>query len=720
MANNVVGSLIVNLGLETGRLNSDTKKASKHFNTFEKKASRALNRIKSRALTLSTQISKLGFIAGAVSAGGMLALSKSAINSADEIQKLSIKLGSSTEALSEYRHVAELSGVQFGTLTKGFQNMVDKISDASKGTGEAANSIKDLGLDAEKLNRLKPEQQFEAIADAMLGISNQGDKVRIAMDLFGGRGVGLIQAMEGGAAGIRAMRKEAEMLGITLSRDDADGAALANDNMTRLEATASALAVTMGRHLQGPIAQISDKLTKAALASGGFQKEIKTAVKVGIGSLATMVETTDGVIDYFNEREGLATAGIVGYMLFGKKGLAAVAAAQLVVDATANSIQAMNSAVNSTQSTIVDTGEIEAARSRLVFLTKQYNDEVERGLDGTRAGLRDLASGTLKMLNTQKMRVSGMELMIIGQQKLNKEQEQSDGLLSSIARSLRDAQKSMDDLTETGGKFKPEKKIADTIPLGIVAGEEEVKAQKKADATLQIKLDSLTVALMNEEQRLFDSYANRDFIIEDAFERGLINEQRYQELLEQNRLDHEKKLTDITKKGLSERSKFQALSTREQTSQVLGELVTLTAGVAQHNKALFRINKVAGIAQAIVNTHRGVSETLAAYPQPLAGILAAGHLAAGVAQVSAIKATSYGGGGGVGSIPSSAGTVTSSNDNQEAAAVTSNGSDVGDSTQIRIYIEGNIIGTEEGIRTIVVEAMEQAQANDEIRLVGNG
>ena len=73
---------------------------------------------------------------------------------------------------------------------------------------------------------------------------------------------------------------------------------------------------------------------------------------------------------------------------------------------------------------------------------------------------------------------------------------------------------------------------------------------------------------------------------------------------------------------------------------------------------MFKINKIAGIANAVVNTAVGVTNALAAYPPPISFAMAAVQLAAGIAQVNMIKSSSFGGGGapslagsGSGSIP---------------------------------------------------------------------
>lgn len=110
---------------------------------------------------------------------------------------------------------------------------------------------------------------------------------------------------------------------------------------------------------------------------------------------------------------------------------------------------------------------------------------------------------------------------------------------------------------------------------------------------------------------------------------------------------------DFVGEGLSKLEQFRAESWDRQIGIVAGGLTEMTQGIAQHSKAAFEINKIAGIATAIVNTARGVSGVLADYPGPVGWALAAVQLAAGLAQVNAIKSTSFNG-GGHGTAPSQA------------------------------------------------------------------
>jgi len=116
-----------------------------------------------------------------------------------------------------------------------------------------------------------------------------------------------------------------------------------------------------------------------------------------------------------------------------------------------------------------------------------------------------------------------------------------------------------------------------------------------------------------------------------------------QESLEE---DHMKRMNDIRKKGWSDIQKFQNSTLSKQVDQVSGYLADITAGVARENKAMFEINKAAGIANAVVSAYEGISKTLGAYPYPINIALAAAHAAAAFAQVSAIKSQSFSSGGG--------------------------------------------------------------------------
>ena len=122
--------------------------------------------------------------------------------------------------------------------------------------------------------------------------------------------------------------------------------------------------------------------------------------------------------------------------------------------------------------------------------------------------------------------------------------------------------------------------------------------------------------------------------------------------VEKTWLQHQAKMGSIEAKGILNRRKFEEKTTKQKTAFVLGELANLTSGVAQTNKTMFKINKIASIGEAVVSGAKGVARTLAEYPYPFNIPMAAAHGVAALAQINSIKNTSFGGGGGSITAPS--------------------------------------------------------------------
>lgn len=223
-------------------------------------------------------------VAALGSAGLGLAV-RGSLNAADNIGKLSKRLGATTEGLSELQHVAELSGVSFNTMTMGLQRMTRRVAEAANGAGEARGALLELGVDAQRLSQLRPEQQFEVLAEALAGVTSEGDQVRLAMKLFDSEGVALLQTMTDGAAGIQAMRAEARALGKSLSQEQVREIEAANDALTR-----------MGAAVSGVVTQLATSLAPHLRSVGNVLSQvIGPAVDLLIGAFRTLGTFVGGI-----------------------------------------------------------------------------------------------------------------------------------------------------------------------------------------------------------------------------------------------------------------------------------------------------------------------------------------------------------------------------------------------------------------------------------------
>lgn len=227
-------------------ITADGKQYIQELDKTGKKTTRFSDKTESLSARMSHMTGLIKAAAAGFGAWKLAAAINSTITMASSINDLSTRIGASVEALSEYRHVAKLTKVTFDTLTTAWQRQTRRISEAAQGTGEAKDALKELGLSATDLAKLAPEDQFEIIADAMNGVANQGDKVRLAMKLWDTEGVALLQTVEGGSEALREMREESRKLGLSLSREQADGAAAAKDAIARLESAMSGITQEIG------------------------------------------------------------------------------------------------------------------------------------------------------------------------------------------------------------------------------------------------------------------------------------------------------------------------------------------------------------------------------------------------------------------------------------------------------------------------------------------
>jgi len=267
-------------------------------------AAGAFSRIKAAAL--SAKAATAGFVAilgaGFVGTLGTQAV-RSALNAADAIQKFSIRTGASVEALSEYRFVAENAGVASQTLFTALQRMTRRIADAESGAGTAAPALEKLGIAIEDITGLKPEQQFELIADAMQSIESQAQRTSVAMALFDTEGVALLQTMTEGAAGIRRYREEARQLGLSLSRDQVDAAAAANDAILRLSSTFQGLGESLAVRFAPGITEVIDKIRNELVPElGNFENSIVKAFSKAVDAFKVF-------LDQFDFKEALDSVG---------------------------------------------------------------------------------------------------------------------------------------------------------------------------------------------------------------------------------------------------------------------------------------------------------------------------------------------------------------------------------------------------------------------------
>jgi len=194
---------------------------------------------------------------GAATAGLSLSISR-ALDTGDQLFKLSQKVGISVENLSELKFAADLSGVSLETLQKGIKDLSLVLVQANDASSKEAQLLKQLGVTAKE-----PEQALRQVADAFAKLPNGATKTAVAVELFKKAGQDLIPLLNSGSAALDAAGFSARRLGLAFTTDAARAAEQFNDNMLKLRTGAEAFGIALTSKLVAGMATFTGDLVKA-------------------------------------------------------------------------------------------------------------------------------------------------------------------------------------------------------------------------------------------------------------------------------------------------------------------------------------------------------------------------------------------------------------------------------------------------------------------------
>jgi hypothetical protein len=288
-----IGDLFVRIGGDTKGLQRAANKSkglAKNIGASLGGAAKASRRLVN---SLGGMVPMLAAAAGAL---GLGALIKSSLEAVDAQAKLADKLGISMEGLQGITDAAEQAGVKASATGTAIQRMVRRIAEAAKGTGEAKDALKEMGLDAVDLQTAGPEEALKRIADKFKDVGDQSTRVRLAFKLFDTEGVALVNLLKGGREAIDAVNEEMEQMGLLLSRADAAKIETFNDSMNRLKSIFSALADVATSEISPFMKAAVDKMIGASKESGNLREKIVNLFEDAVKGTGAWMDALNGVM----------------------------------------------------------------------------------------------------------------------------------------------------------------------------------------------------------------------------------------------------------------------------------------------------------------------------------------------------------------------------------------------------------------------------------------
>ena len=247
-------------------------------------------------------------IVGLVGTAGFGLLISRSLQATDALAKTASKIGTTTEALGGLRYAAEIAGIETRTMDMALQRFTRRTAEAAVGTGEAKGAIKELGINAQELNRMPLDKRMVVLANAFENVTSESDRLRLAFKLFDSEGAALVNVLSQGGDGLKEMLGEAKALGLTMSSSAAKGVEDTVDSLTKLsglfKGVTDQVVAAFAPALEAIVVRFTAFLQQSINAKGGvenFARAIAVDLLGGVQiALQAFEDLANGFISVYN------------------------------------------------------------------------------------------------------------------------------------------------------------------------------------------------------------------------------------------------------------------------------------------------------------------------------------------------------------------------------------------------------------------------------------
>ena len=286
----------------------NTKQA---FNKVSKNLNNMDTSVNATARSMDKLKGAIKGVLGAISLTAFASATRSTLEYADALGKTSARLGITTTALQTLRFAATQSGMTTEALEMSMQRFTRRLAEASQGTGVLKDTFGKLGMSIRNTDgsMKTAEQMLGEVADKLAEIPDQGERVRLAFQMFDSEGVKMVNMLQGGSGALDDMRKKLEATGAVLSEDFIKKSEAANDAIDLLQ---NQLKAGFGKAISGlaePIRAVAEGLGDVILLAQEHPTITKMAgavttlsISVGLlgGKVTLVLTAVTGLVTLFS------------------------------------------------------------------------------------------------------------------------------------------------------------------------------------------------------------------------------------------------------------------------------------------------------------------------------------------------------------------------------------------------------------------------------------
>lgn len=203
-------------------------------------------------------------------AGGMIAMTKSALDAAVNIGKMSEKTGYSVETLSVFRVAAQRAGLDMDSLGAALVRFSRFTGSLDEGAAKARNTVRQLFGNVDALKGLSDDQRLIKVATRLGEMAPSATRSALAVDVLGRSGAQLLPTFDKlGKEGFAALAEEVKRAGLMFDTNFINSARQAKAEMILLEERVEALAIRFAAGLAPSIGAAMKALNAESGGEGG-------------------------------------------------------------------------------------------------------------------------------------------------------------------------------------------------------------------------------------------------------------------------------------------------------------------------------------------------------------------------------------------------------------------------------------------------------------------
>lgn len=271
---------------------------SKSFTTQMQKVNDAFAKTNSDLQKFGKSMQKVGAsfaaVGGAITAALGVAI-KSLANAADVADDTAKRTGLTVEAVQELGYVAKMTGSNLATVEGALRTMQKGLTDSGTESAAFTSALETLGLSLAELRAMNPQAQFDALSQAIAGVTDPSQRAGLAMTVFGRAGTALLPMLAEGADGIAKLKDEAHKYGYVMSQEVAEAGSNFNDNLDRLKGSLGGLAQQV---VAGLLPTLNSLVKCAADVVAGIKEWINNNPNL-VSTLAHVAASVGAVLTVF-------------------------------------------------------------------------------------------------------------------------------------------------------------------------------------------------------------------------------------------------------------------------------------------------------------------------------------------------------------------------------------------------------------------------------------